>query len=62
MSTVQPEAEKLFVGLDDAESARPERFLSLRTRAENTSVVALLIMIQLAWFAAFGYAAYRFIF
>jgi hypothetical protein len=62
MATVEPAAEELFVGLENAETALPERWVRLRARAENVFVVAFLIAIQLAWFAAFAYAAYRFLF
>ena len=62
MATVEPAAEELFVGLENAELDLPERRVGFRMRAENVLVVAFLIVIQLVWFAAFGYAAYRFIF
>ena len=62
MSTVEPAAEELFVGLENAETNLPERWVGVRARAENVIVVAFLIVVQLAWAAAFAYAAYRFIF
>ena len=57
MATVEPATEELFVGLENAVTDLPERW----TRAENALVIAFLLLVQLAWLAAFAYAAYRFI-
>ena len=61
MAAVEPAAEELFVGLENAEARDPERWVRWRARAENIAVVALIVLVQLAWFSAFAYAAYRFI-
>jgi len=62
MSTVEPTAGDVFVGLENAETQLPERWLALRDRLQSAAVVGVVLAVQLGWLAAFGYAAYRFIF
>jgi len=62
MAAVEPAAEELFVGLEDAKTRMPKRWVELRQRVEDTAVIAFIVAVQLAWIAAFAYAAYRFIF
>jgi fatty acid desaturase len=62
MAAVDPAAEQLFVGLEDAETHLPERWMKRRERLENAAVIAFIVAVQLAWLAAFVYAAYLFVF
>jgi hypothetical protein len=55
-------AEGTFVGLDDAETRLPDRWIALTERVQNAAVIAFIVCVQLAWLAAFGYAAYLFLF
>jgi hypothetical protein len=61
MAAVEPATTDAFVGLEDAETRLPDRWAARRDRAVNAAVIGFIVVMQLAWFAAFGYAAYRFI-
>ncbi len=61
MAAVEPTAKELFIGLADAEERLPDRWTHRRERVANAVVVAFVIALQLAWLAAFAYAAYRFL-
>jgi hypothetical protein len=62
VAAIEPAASDGFVGLEDAERRLPERWAMRRDRMVNAAVIGFIAVIQVAWFALFGYAAYRFIF
>ena len=62
MASVETPADGLLVGLGpDAETRLPAAWLERRQRASNRVTIALLVGVQVAWFALLLYAAYFFI-
>jgi hypothetical protein len=62
MGSVDTTADQPLVGLGpDAETRLPVVWAERRDRATRAIVVGFLITVQLAWLAAFAFAAYRFL-
>jgi hypothetical protein len=62
MAVVESAANEVFAGLENAETALPERWVQFRDRATDVAFAVVIAVVQLVWLAAFGVAACRFIF
>lgn len=59
MTVVETAAEDLFVGLEDAEEEGASVALG---RAARVGIMGLIVGVEMAWLAAFSYAAFVFLF
>ena len=62
MAAVEPTSEELFSGLGKhAETHLPPEWAARRDRLSRASFDALVMLVELSWVVALGYAAYRFL-
>jgi hypothetical protein len=62
MTVVEPAGQDLFVGLGKrAETHLPPHWVLRTERMRGASLTALVILVQVVWVVALGYAAYHFL-
>lgn len=62
MTVVEPTSEELFTGLGrHAETLLPPQWQERKEHLARAALDGLVLAVELAWVAALGYAAYRFV-